>query len=255
VIDTVAAEWLKIRTVRSTLALLASVVVALALGALISHLMTADYDRSSPAERELFGAADPSMVVIPYAQVCAGVVGALCIASEHATGMIRSVLTAVPRRAEVLAAKAVVVGALSLLFGLVTALACAVSTLLITGGRPRPIAPFASFGDTLPTVFAGAVSVAVVGLVGLGLGALVRSSAGALVTVCVLLFVLPVLVNLLPFPWNVRSSAVMLPYLAMQLSGDVEGVPLVPLGAAAVAAGYLVLFLGAGGAALLRRDA
>ncbi|WP_199442005.1 ABC transporter permease [Umezawaea beigongshangensis] len=254
-IDTVASEWMKLRTVRSTLALFASVVVALASGALISYLMTADHDRSSPAERELFGAADPSTVVIPYAQICAGVVGALCIASEHGTGMIRSVLTAVPRRAEVLAAKAVVVGAVSLLFGLVTALACAVSTLLITGGRPAPIAPFASFADALPAVFAGAASVAVVGLVGLGLGALVRSSAGALMGVSVLLFVLPVVANLLPHPWNVRGAALTLPYLVPQLSGDVEGAPLTPLGAAAVAAGYLVLFLGAGGAALLRRDA
>jgi hypothetical protein len=73
-------------------------------------LVTADWGRSTPDVRAAFAAADPSVMVIPFAQFASGVLGALAITSEYANGMIRTVLVAVPQQAAVLCAKASVVG-------------------------------------------------------------------------------------------------------------------------------------------------
>ena len=92
-------------------------------------------------------------------------------------------------------------------------------------------------------------------LIVLGLGFVLRSTAGALVTLCALLFVLPSLTLILPEPWNDRVYSVMLPSLAPQLSGEMSGTPLSPLQAGLVMLAYLVVALGAGALTLLRRDA
>ena len=108
----IRSEWIKLRSVRSmifTLGLTASAVIAA--GVLVSMLsdgapIAADgegiYD---PAGNSLFGAT--------LAQLVLGVVGALVITSEYSTGLIRTTLTAVPRRLPVLWAKVIVVAAVS----------------------------------------------------------------------------------------------------------------------------------------------
>lgn len=107
----------------------------------------------------------------------------------------------------------------------------------------------------MPTLLANTASLVLMGLLGLGLGFVLRSTAGALVTLCALLFVLPSLTLILPEPWNGRVYSVMLPSLAPQLSGEMSGTPLSPLQAGLVMLAYLVVALGAGALTLLRRDA
>jgi ABC-2 type transport system permease protein len=254
-IDVVASEWLKVRTVRSTYYLLLVAVLALLFGAVISYLMTADYDRSTPQLRAAFASADPSVFVMPFTQFAAGVIGALAITSEYAGGMIRTVLVAVPRRVSVLVAKVVVVGGGTLVLGqLVSFLAYGAGAVII-GDRPAPLAQFASFGDALPSVLANGLSIAVVALVGLGFGLLLRSTAGALTTLCFLMFVLPMVAVLLPEPWNDRLVSVTPLYLTPQFSGVIEDAPLTPGWALAVLIAYPVVALTAGAVALVRRDA
>jgi hypothetical protein len=255
VIDTMASEWLKVRTVRSTAYLVAAIAVVLGLGCLVSYLMTAEWDRSTPDIQAVFAAADPSVMVIPFVQFAFGAMGALVITSEYGNGMIRTVLIAVPQRIAVLLAKIVVVATGALACGLAVSFLAFGAGELITGDRPGPIGGFASWSDAFPTLMANGVSVALGALVGLGLGLLLRSTAGALVTLCGLMFVLPVVASLLPGPWNFRIVSITLPYLAPQLSGTLERPWLTPAWAGIVMVAYLVVALGAGAVALVRRDA
>jgi hypothetical protein len=252
--DVLNSEWLKLRSVRSTGYILIAIAVCLLGGALVSYLMTADWDTSPPDVQQKFGAADPGVMVVPFTQFCLGVLGALAITSEYGSGMIRTALVSVPRRKAYLLAKAVVVAGASLLVGLVTVLIAYQTGELITGDRPEPISAYSSFTDALPTLLANTASLVLLALLGLGLGFLLRSTAGALVALCALLFVLPSLALILPYPWNERVYSVMPPVLAPQLAADAPGAPLSPLAAGLVMLAYLALALGAGALALLRRD-
>lgn len=253
--DVLSSEWLKLRSVRSTTYILLAIAVALLGGTLVSYLMTADWDTSPPDLQQVFGAADPGVMVVPFGQFCLGVLGALATTSEYGSGMIRTALTSVPRRNAFLPAKALVVAGVSSVVALVTCLTAYQAGEWITGDRPRPISAYDSFGEAVPGLLANSASMVLCALVGLGLGFLLRSTAGTLVTLCALLFVVPSLTLLLPAPWNERVYSVMLPALAPQLSGDVPDTPLSPVGAGLAMIAYLILALGTGAIALLRRDA
>ncbi|PSL52589.1 ABC-2 family transporter [Saccharothrix carnea] len=253
--DVLNSEWLKLRSVRSTTYILVAIAVSLLGGALVSYLMTADWDTSPPDLQQKFGAADPGVMVIPFTQFCLGVLGALAITSEYGSGMIRTALVSVPQRRAYLLAKTVVVASASLVVGLAATFLAYQSGELITGDRPAPISAYTSFTEALPILLANTASLVLLGLLGLGLGFLLRSTAGALVSLCALLFVLPSLTLILPDPWNERVYSVMVPSLAPQLSGEVSGTPLSPVQAGLVMVAYVVLALGAGAVALLRRDA
>ncbi|MET1073507.1 MAG: ABC transporter permease [Umezawaea sp.] len=252
-IDVMASEWLKVRTVRSTWYLLLSVVGVLALGALISVLMTDEWDRSAPDVQATFASADPSVVVMPFAQFAFGVLGALVATSEYGNGMIRTVLVAAPKRLVLLAAKVVVVGVGGLVLGTVVSFVAFGVGKVVVGDRPAPIAGD-PFSESLPALFANGLTAAVIALVGLGFGVLMRATAGALVTLCVLMFVVPVVAVLLPAPWNNRVVSVTPLYLGPQFSGQLTG-QLTPAQALVVMLVYLVVALGAGAVVLARRDA
>ena len=253
--DVLNSEWLKLRSVRSTTYILIAIAVCLLGGALVSYLMTADWDSSPPDIQQKFGSADPSAMVIPFTQFCLGVLGAMAITSEYGTGMIRTALVSVPQRRTYLLAKTAVVAGASLAIGLATTLAAYEIGELTTGDRPEPISAYTNFGEAIPALLANTASLVLMGLLGLGLGFLLRSTAGALVALCALLFVLPSLTLILPSPWNGRAYSVMLPSLAPQLSGDMSGTPLSPIQAALVMLAYLVLSLATATITLLRRDA
>jgi hypothetical protein len=253
--DVLNSEWLKLRSVRSTAYVLLAIVVTLLGAALVSYLMTADWDTSPPDRQQMFDSADPGLLVVPFTQFCLGVLGALAITAEYGSGMIRTTLVSVPQRRAYLLAKTVVVAGAALIVALVATLLAYQAGEWITGDRPRPISAYDSFGEAVPDLLANSASMVLLALVGLGLGFLLRSTAGTLVTLCALLFVVPSLTLLLPAPWNERVYSVMLPVLAPQLSGDVPDAPLSPVGAGLAMVAYLVLALGAGGIALLRRDA
>ncbi|GAA1290690.1 ABC transporter permease subunit [Saccharothrix xinjiangensis] len=252
--DVLNSELLKLRSVRSTAYLLLAIAVMLAVGVLVSYLMTADWDVAPPERQRQFDSADPTVPLLPFAQFCLGVLGALAITGEHGSGMIRPVLVGVPRRGKLLAAKAVVVAAASLLVGAATNLLAYAAGELITGDRPKPISAYDSFGEAVPTLLANTASLVLVALVGLGLGFVIRSTAGTLVTLCGLLFVLPVVSMMLPRTWGEPLYSVMLPVLPGELVGD-GGLPLSPTGAGLVMVAYAVVALGAGAVAFTRRDA
>ncbi|WP_327352581.1 ABC transporter permease subunit [Streptomyces sp. NBC_01304] len=134
--------------------------------------------------------------------VLVAALGVLFITTEYRRGMIRTTLMASPRRPRVLAAKAVVIGAVVFLAGLVASVASFLISqpILRDNGHKHPY--FHEFsltdGPALRAVIGTAAVLALIAVLGLGLGALMRHTAAAIATV-VVLFVLPlILVSGLP---------------------------------------------------------
>ncbi len=249
--NALAAEWLKLRTVRAPLGLVIAIGLVVAAGALLSWLIVQDYDSSPAAEQARFTSADSSVVITPVVQFLVAALGALVATSDPRL----TALTAVPNRKRLLAAKTALVAAAAVVLGAVVLAVSTGTSWLIMGDRPPPIAPWDELGDVLPWAGAAVLSILVTGLAGLGVGLAVRSTAVTIVVVGVLLWGLPAITPMLPGPWNVDASAVMVPYLVWEVAGVVEDPPLSPPAAAACLLVYALVALSTGTVALLRRDA
>jgi ABC-type transport system involved in multi-copper enzyme maturation permease subunit len=254
-----ASEWLKIRSVRSTWWVLAVAATCVLLDVLLAWYSAGYWDGTTPQARQHFVLTPPAPVVGWLAQLLLAVLGVLAITSEYATGTIRASIVAVPRRGLLLAAKAAVVGA----FALGTALAILFASFFVShwiiGVRPMRFwtAPVSA---EIPVLVSWALSAMAFALVGLGLGAVLRSTAAAIVAVVVLWYVLPIVALHLPAPVGSWASALMLVNLAPQLSGAPElsaghDTLLSPAGALAAAAAYAIVALGGAAASIGRRDA
>ncbi|WP_422769776.1 ABC transporter permease [Plantactinospora sp. WMMC1484] len=253
--DAVAAEWCKLGTLRSTYAFLAGCVAATLFGMLVLYFLIEAYDRSTAAEQANFETADPTVVVMPMVAFFLGSIGATSIASEFTTGSIGPGLLAVPQRLVLLGAKAVTAAAVGLLGGLLFALLADVGAILLLGGRPAPLNPWPAWTDVIPTVCCAALVVMVTGILGLGLGAVLRSTASTLVSLGGLVLVSPIFAHFLPTAWQLRFGSVLLPNLTPQLAGSDHPWLLSRTGAVAVLVGYVVVALGAGSYSFCRRDA
>lgn len=198
------AEWVKLRSVRSTIITLAAaggsvLLVGLIFAATLGGVLTDDGDAASDFANDPVGAALSGALL---AQLIIGVLGVLIITSEYTTGLIRTTLTAVPKRLPVLWSKAAVLTAATFPVMLVTAVVAffAGQALIGSGGLPT-----ASLGD--PGVVRAVVGTAVyltgIALMGLALGALLRSTAAAIATLLGVVFLLPGLASiLLPTSWE-----------------------------------------------------
>src|SRR5260370_17951693 len=115
--DLMSAEWTKIRSVRSTVwTLTLFVVITLGLTALFTWLTVANWNGPRAADRNARVVIDPVGFIMGsglfLGELALCVLGVLVITTEYSTGVIRASLLAVPRRLEVLTAKAVVFAAL-----------------------------------------------------------------------------------------------------------------------------------------------
>ena len=192
--DILRAELCKLRSVRSTYwALGAAVAFNIGLAALVAVLLPEHLTANFDATRISLGGLHLSQIAI-------GVLGVLVITSEYDTGLIRVTLSAVPQRRRMLAAKAIVFAATALVVGLVACFAAFfVFQLFLADDSLRT-----SLGDpgVLRAVIGGGLYLTVLGLFGLGLGAIIRSGAGAIAALFAVLFVPPLVLELLPRSWQ-----------------------------------------------------
>jgi hypothetical protein len=259
--DTLASEWLKVRSVRSTYYILGVIGAIVVAAAALTWYAVHAWDGLSAAGRAHFALTPLDQFFTGgFVQLVLGVLGVLMITSEYATGMIRLTLTAVPRRRTLLAAKAAILAAIALVTGeLSVTLSFLLSRLIV--GR-RPISGYTSpLVHEVPVLLATGLGIVVVALLGLGFGTILRSSAGAITTVVGVWYLLPIFALHLPPPWNGRVTAVMLQDLPSELAG--AGIPtppgthtviLPPLLALGVLLVYVAAALGAAGLVLARRD-
>ncbi len=179
------SEWIKVVSVRSTWW---SLGVAAVLSIAIAMMIASASSSFGPG----FPAVSAILMPTQFTMLVAGILGAIVITGEYSTGMIRSTLTAEPRRGGVILAKAVVVSAL---MAVVTAVIYAISIVAT--------APFLTEGidwsepsqSIVPLAF-GVLSMVAFTLIGLGFGFIIRNGAGAIAATVGALFVLPIVFNM-----------------------------------------------------------
>jgi ABC-2 type transport system permease protein len=253
------AEWTKIRSVRSTVwTLILFVVLTVGLGALFTWLTVANWNGLRAADRDTRVVADPVGFIlgagVGLGQLTICVLGALVITTEYSTGVIRASLLAVPRRIEMLAAKAAVFAALLI----VVAEIVSFSSFFIGSAilHSRVAVSLSDPGVTRAVIGTG-LYLTVLGLFALAIGALIRHTPGAISTVIGVVFVLPILSGLLPSSWGAHIDA----YLPEQAGSLIDqahehsGQLLSPWQGFGVFCLWTALLLVVAGFLLVRRDA
>jgi ABC-type transport system involved in multi-copper enzyme maturation permease subunit len=250
------SEWTKLWSLRSTRwSLLAAVASMIGLGILFSAVQMSRWASLSPHDRLTFDATDLGVGGYHMAMLAIGVLGVLVISGEYSTGMIRSSLMAVPKRLPVLWAKLGVFTGATFVLMLASTLVSFFAVQAITSSHHVSH----SLGDphALRTVVGTALFVTVVGALGVGLGTLLRSTAGGISALVALLFVLPGITALLPS----STSDAISPYLPLDAGSAVATSTfnnthhLAPWAGFAVFCGYAVLIIVAGAVRLARSDA
>ena len=255
------AEWIKLLSLRSTwwtLGLTVAVMTLFALGQAMSLDFMAQDAATAPALDAIHGA---EIVSGGYqiGMITIAVLGALLVTGEYSTGMIRSTLAAVPTRTPVLAAKAIAVATVT---AVVAALGIALSyivTMPLLAGHD--MVPALDEGRTWQ-VFGGTVYFLIAAaLFSLGVGTLLRSSAGAITVALTVLLLLPTFLVFVTLDW-VETAVEYLPLPASGafLGGGEDslsavGDGLAPATGLLVVAAYAVVPLVAGAVVLRRRDA
>ncbi|HUY85647.1 MAG TPA: ABC transporter permease [Acidimicrobiales bacterium] len=253
--DVIVSEWTKFRTVRSTyMSLLISVAVMLALGSLITAAVVHRWNNMGFHERLTFDPTTRSLMGIFLAQLAIGVLGVLVISSEYATGTIRSTLAAVPQRLTVLFSKALVFAVTTFT---VTLVGCFVSfsvgqAILSQIG----IGTSLSQPGVLRAVIGGSLYLSVIGLLALGLGTIIRHTAGGITALVGLIMVLPGLVAALPSPWSTDIGKYLPGEAGMNIF-SVVSTPnsLGPWSGFLVFCGWTAVILAIAGWCLVKRDA
>ncbi|MBC6460171.1 ABC transporter permease [Actinomadura sp. HBU206391] len=199
--DAMRSEWTKVRTLRSTVwAVLATVVLGVGFGALLSLAGARRYTEMTTAERLGFDPAATSLAGHLVAQLAIGVLGVLVITAEYATGMLQTSLAVVPRRGRLLAAKAVVFTVVALVVGEIVGFGAFFTGQYVLTGQEAPHTAL-SQDHVLRAVAGTGLYLAVVGLLGVAVGTLVRATAGALAIIVTVTLLVPAFVPALPGSW------------------------------------------------------
>ncbi len=211
-LDLLASEWTKFRSVRSTYwSLLVAVVTPIGASALVAFAFAHQPASAGPPPDPLL----PEVLSLEYAVIAVSVMGVLAFSAEYSTGLIRTTFAAAPRRRAVLAAKAVVLGTVTLAAGeLVAFVSFFLAQAILSGHHlgvslSRPGVPGA--------VLAAGLLLCACTLLGLALGAIIRHTAGG-IAATIAVIVLPGIVALLPAPWSGRLGRFTLLEAARQVT-------------------------------------
>jgi ABC-2 type transport system permease protein len=254
----IRSEWIKLRSLRSTwYSLLATVVIITGLGTLFSALRAHRFSQDVGPGGRVFGfdATQVSLRGVFLAQLAIGVLGVLVITGEYSTGMIRSSIAAVPHRQPVLIAKALVFAIMAFVVTFVAAFFAFIfgqQALASTHAQASLSTPHA-----VRAIFGAALYLTVIGLLAVGLGFLVRNTAGAIAALFGVVLVLPLLTNALPDPYSTDISKY-LPLNAgtqIMVTRNFDPTMLGPWTGLGVTALYAVVAIVGGAVMLKRRDA
>lgn len=192
-----AAEWIKMRSVRSTgWSIFAMTLITIGVAVIAGITVTHQWNTFSLPEKVTFDPTGLSLRGLLFSELVIGVLGVLIISAEYGTVTIRATLSAVPHRPLVLAAKAAVFGFLALVVGEVLSFG-AFFLCQVLLSSPAPHATLSQPG-VLRAVVGGGLLVPVFGLFALGLGAIVRHTAGAITAYVGAFLVLPLIIEALP---------------------------------------------------------
>jgi ABC-2 type transport system permease protein len=190
----VQAEWIKLRSLRSTWYTLACLFGA---GLGITALAMNAAGRTYAEDPQAWDPTDRSLTSYIVAQLIIGVLGILVVTAEHATGLVQTSLIATPRRHRLLAAKVVVAVTVAVVAGQALMFAAFFLGQAVLAGQDLPHARFGDPG-VLSAVTGGGLYLAAIALLAVGLGTLLRATAGALATLVGIVFLVPALAGLFP---------------------------------------------------------
>jgi ABC-2 type transport system permease protein len=198
----IRSEWTKIRSVRSTYWTLAVlVIVGIGLSAAICAATASNFTHIGAGQHRGFDATSRSLTAfVELGQLVLMVLGALVMTAEYSTGMIRTSLASQPRRGTVYLAKGIVFAVMALVVSLVTSfIAFFVGQLLLhsTGHSATLSDP-----NVLRAIVGSALYVTVIGLLAYAVGAIIRHTAGTIAAMVGILFILPLIVEVLPASWT-----------------------------------------------------
>ena len=254
------AEWIKLRTLRSTFWTLGSVIVlVVGFSALLSASMpsAADFRSQAPEAPTDQFVLISATTGLTFAQLVIAILGVLAISGEFSTGMIRSSLAAVPRRFPVLAAKALTLFLVSFVVGLISFAASWSIAVPLLSAKGFKADLFAD--STLWAILGAAVYLGLVSVFALGVGTIVKSSAGGIAAALGVLFVLPIIASiaasLLPkTQWIVDAQQYLMSASGTAMAGHTNGT-FEPWQSVLTVVVWTAVAFGLGAVLLQRRDA
>ncbi|WP_033353312.1 ABC transporter permease [Kitasatospora aureofaciens] len=251
------SEWAKLWSLRSTwITLGLALVFLVAFGLIAAFHFKSRITSGGPMDRDLADASTLSLSLFGtnFAQLALGVLGVLVAAGEYSTGMIRSTLAAVPRRLPVLWSKAAVYGLIALVLATVGVFVAFSADSGILSGTKAAL----TLSDTgvVRGLLGAGLYLGLVGVIGVALGALLRSVAGGIAVLVASLMLIPGLTSLLPTSWQSHIT----PYLPSHAGEAMftlhhDATTLSPTAGLLVFLGWTVLALAGAAVRLLRTDA
>ncbi len=256
--DALRAEWIKVRTGSGAAWLMTGLVVlTVAIGAAADAATRCPAGLPCPVDTTKL-----SLTGVQFGEAIVAILAVLPICNEYSTGMIRVTLAAMPRRSTVLAAKAGIVGSLVLLAGAVAVLGSVLAGRLILPGHGfdalRGFAPIAlADGPTLRAALGSVLYLGLIGLLSIGIAAVVRDSAVTIGVVLAVLYLFPIMAGFVGDPtWHDRIERYTpLAGLNIQATTGLRSLPITPWAGLGVLAIWAVLALAAGAASIRLRDA
>jgi ABC-2 type transport system permease protein len=250
------SEWTKLRSVRSTRwSLLVLLLLTIGIGILVCAIFNARWPHLSLSDRNHFHThvLRANLAGVNFAQLAIGVLGVLVITAEYSTGTIRATFSAVPKRLPVLWAKVLVFGSVAFVLALPAVFIVFFAGQSIISGHHINIS--ISHPGVVRALVGAALYLTVMGLFGLGIGSIVRSTAGGIATLAAIVFVLPPIIGLLPSSIDNSVS----PYLPSNAGGAVWTISpdphtLAPWAGFGVFCAYAAAALLIAAVLLLRRD-
>ncbi|THV33527.1 ABC transporter permease subunit [Glycomyces buryatensis] len=196
------SEWTKFWSLRSSwIVLLCAAVFAAGIGLAVAATYSNVGDQGSiPADLRAEAALGTTMFGVALSSMFVAVLGVLAITGEYSTGSIRSTMSAAPKRLSVLWAKAAVFGAVVIvMYTAMVFVTFFAANALLSGTDLAGV----SLGDenVVRALFGYVAMVAYLGLLGLGIGAILRNSAGSIGFYVGVIMILPNLATLLPWNW------------------------------------------------------
>ncbi|HXY85053.1 MAG TPA: hypothetical protein VEH52_06170 [Gaiellaceae bacterium] len=249
------SEWTKLYSLRSTRwSLLAAILLTIAFPVIFAAVTSSHWGSMNPHDRADRHPLDIALAGVNVSQLAIAVLGVLVITGEYSTGMIRASFTAVPKRLPVLWAKTGVFALVTLLLMLPPVLISFVASQAILS-RHHILQISFSHAGVARSVIGGAVYLMLVGIFALGIGAIVRNTAGGIATFAAIFFVIPPLMNILPTSWNNAISQYLPSEAGRQIFSLTHGNhSLSPWPGGLLFVAYCALVLGIAAVLLVRRD-
>lgn len=249
------SEWIKLRSLRSTAWTFGLViVVSLALAALMSlSMQLGGAGASLPAKDQALFVMSAATFGVFFGQLIVSVLGVLSISGEYSTGMIKSTLTAVPRRLGALWAKAIVLFLATFVVGVLSTFGSFLVAMPILAAQGLSASLFDP--NILIPLLGASLYLALVAVFALGIGAIVRSSAGGIAAALGIVVLLPMILGMIPAPGVQALSPFLISNAGIEMFAQSGFGTLDPLQNLLVVLAWVTVSIAGAAALLKRRDA